>query len=173
MFFSAVAAVVAPFSLALLTVCSSVYADPRIATVNVGRILNESPDALSKKKELDSFSQDAKKKADAKRKELQALETKLKDAKVSEDSKEAENFRNQAREYERFVKDAEEDIKQRYIKVNKDITEKAILRIEEYAKTNKVDLVLDKSEKFHGPVLFGAQTADITDEILKSLGGVK
>jgi Skp family chaperone for outer membrane proteins len=42
-------------------------------------------------------------------------------------------------------------------------------QIETYAKANKFDLVIDKSEKYRGPVLFGSPSADITEEILKGL----
>ena len=146
-------------------------ADIKIATVDVGRILNESPDAVAKKKELDSLSQEAKKKADDKRKNLQALETKLKEKKVAEDSKEADGYRNEAREYARFVKDTEEDLKKRFLKVNKDITDKALAKISDYAKSNSIDLVLDKSDKFRGPVLFGLPSVDITDQVLKAING--
>jgi|LakMenEpi03Aug12_release.lakeMendotaPanAssembly.Ray.scaffolds.fasta_scaffold226919_1 Skp family chaperone for outer membrane proteins len=149
---------------------STAHSQTRIATVDVAKILNESPDAAAKKKDLDAISQEAKKKAEAKLKDLKALEAKLKEAKVSPDSKEAENFRTQAREYERFVKDTEEDIKKRFVKVNKEMTDKALAKIEAYAKSNKLDLVLDKSEKYRGPVLFGVEAADITDSVIETLG---
>jgi Skp family chaperone for outer membrane proteins len=42
-------------------------------------------------------------------------------------------------------------------------------KIEAYAKSNNYDLVIDKSEKYRGPVLFGKSSADITDEILGTL----
>ena len=154
----------------LVVLCiGSAEAQVRIATVDVARILNESPEAGSKKKELDTISQDAKKKADAKLKDLKALESKLKDAKVATDSKEAEGFRNQAKEYDRFVKDTEEDIKKRYVKINKEVAERAMARITAYAQSNKIDLVLDTSDKYRGPVLFGSESADITESILKGL----
>ena len=148
---------------------SSVQAEIKIATVDVGRILNESPEAAAKKKELDAISQDAKKKADDKRKSLQALEAKLKSKQVTEDSKEAEGFRNEARDYARFVKDTEDDLKKRFLKLNKDITDKALSKIQDYAKENKIDLVLDKSEKYRGPVLYGLSSVDITDQILRQM----
>jgi len=146
------------------------FSEVKIATVDVARLLNDSPDAASKKKELDAISSEAKKKAETKMKDLKALETKLKDAKVSPDSKEAESFRNQARDYERFVKDTEEDIKKRFMKVNKEMTERALGKIAAYAKANSIDLVLDKSEKYRGPVLFGAETTDITDVFADQTG---
>lgn len=146
-------------------------ADVRIATVDIARILNESAEATSKKKELDAMSQDAKKKADERRKGLQAMETKLKEKKVAEDSKEAEGFREEAKDYARFIKDTEDDLKKRFVKLNKEMSEKALSRVSAYAKENKIDIVLDKSEKYRGPVLFGNPGIDITDAVLKRLNG--
>jgi Skp family chaperone for outer membrane proteins len=149
------------------TFVSPAVAETRIATVDVARLLNESPEASAKKKELEAKTQKAKAQADVKLKALKALETKLKDAKVAVDSKEAESFRNQARDYERFMKDTEEDIKKQYVKINKIITDKALDRVTRYAKANKIDLVLDKSEKYRGPVLFGTDDTDITSSIIE------
>lgn len=143
-------------------------ADVRIATVDVSRILNDSPEAVAKKKELDTLSEETKKKLEGKAKDLQALKTKLENSKVSADSKEAESFRNQARDFERMRGDAKADLEKKYMKVNKELTDKVLGRIEAYAKANDYDLVFDKSDKFRGPVLFGSEAADITDEILKS-----
>jgi Skp family chaperone for outer membrane proteins len=148
---------------------TAVNAEVRIATVDVGRILNESPDAAGKKKELDGLQQNAKKKADEKRAALQALETKLKENKIAEDSKEADAFRNEAKEYARFVRDSEEDLKKKFMKVNREITDKAMGRIAAYAKSNNIDIVLDKSEKYRTPVLFGNPAVDITDQVIQGL----
>lgn len=152
-----------------LTPLKPASADIKIATVDTARLLNESSEAVSKKKELDAISQDAKKKAEDKKKALQTLETKLKEKKVQEDSKEAESFRSEAKEYARFIKDTEEDLRKRYLKLNKEISDKVLGRVATYAKDKEIDLVLDKSEKFRGPVLYGKNSVDITDEILKGL----
>lgn len=145
------------------------HADVRIATVDVARIVNEVPEAVSKKEELDAASEKAKAKLEAKGKELQALQEKLEKAKVSADSKEAENFRNQARDFERMRADAKSDLERKFLKMNKEISEKVMAKIETYAKSHDYDLVFDKSEKFRGPVLFGEKSADITDDIIKML----
>jgi Skp family chaperone for outer membrane proteins len=89
-------------SLLPCVVCAYAQADVRIATVDVARILNDSPEAVSKKKELDALSDETRKKLESKAKELQGLKSKLENAKVSGDSKEAESFRNQARDFERM-----------------------------------------------------------------------
>lgn len=153
-------------SLASIPVCQ---ADIRIATVDVARIINEAPDAKSKKKELDAASEEAKKKLEARGKDLQALKTKLEGQKVSAESKEAEGFREKARDFERMRADMKADLEKKYMKVNKELSEKVMSKIETYAKANNYDLVIDKSEKYRGPVLFGKPSADITDDILADM----
>jgi outer membrane protein len=153
-------------ALVAMTTISAANAEVRIATVDVARIINEAPSAKDKKKELDVASEDAKKKLEAKGKDLQALKTKLEAQKVAPDSKEAESFRNKAREFERMRADMKADLEKKYVKINKELSEKVMGKIETYAKANKYDLIIDKSEKYRGPVLFGTSSADITDEIL-------
>ena len=144
----------------------SANAEVKIATVDVSRIINEAPSAKEQKKKLDAASDEAKNKIEAKGKALQALKTKLEAQKVAADSKEADGFRNQAREFERLRAEAKADLEKQYLKVNKDLSENVIGRIEKYAKANGYDLVIDKSEKFRGPVLYGKASADITEDIL-------
>ena len=138
----------------------------RVATVDVGRVLNESKGSKEMRKKLDDMSLKAKKEIESKRSSLKAAEEKLKAGKVAEDSREAEAFRDDARAFARFVKDAEEDMKREFMKVNKELTERALAAVKKYAEANKIDLVLDKSEQARGPVLFGDKAADITPAII-------
>jgi Skp family chaperone for outer membrane proteins len=154
---------------ALLSYASVSNAEVKIATVDVSRIVNDNPEALAKKKDLDTFSEETKKKLEAKGKELQAQKKKLEDAKVSAESKEAENFRNQVRDFERMRGDAKADLEKRYMKVNKELTEKVYSQIEKYAKANNYDLIIDKSDKYRGPILYGDNAVDVTDEVLKTV----
>lgn len=144
------------------------HSEVKIGTVDVARIVNDSPEAVAKKKELDTFSEETKKKIDAKGKELQELKTKLEGSKVAADSKEAENFRNQVRDFERMRGDAKADLEKRYLKVNKELTDKVYAQIEKYAKANNYDIIIDKSDRYRGPVLFGSSSADVTEDLLKS-----
>lgn len=146
-------------------------ADYRVATVDVNRVLNESKDAKTKKTELDSISMKAKSKIEAQRDTLKATEEKLKKAGVKSDSKEADKFRQDAKEFGRLVKDTEDDLKKQFLKVNKELTENALTVIRRYAEKNKIDLVLDKGDKVRGPVLYGDSTADITDAVVKDMNG--
>jgi Skp family chaperone for outer membrane proteins len=153
---------------ALLLPCIAA-ADFTIATVNVNQILNESKEAQEKKKELDKLSTQAKKKVDDKKKSLQAMEQKIKDGAVAEDSTEAKNFRNDARDFARYVKDTEGDLRNEFLKSNKTLTEKALNIVANYAKTNNIDLVIDRSDSSRGPVLYSVNTADITEAIIKKM----
>lgn len=158
-------------SLATLIACAgsnAAIAEVKIGTVDVSRIVNDSPEAVAKKKELDTFSEETKKKLEAKGKELQELKTKLENSKVAADSKEAENFRNQVRDFERMRGDAKADLEKRYLKVNKELTDKVYAQIEKFAKANSYDLIIDKSDRYRGPILFGATSADVTEQVLKA-----
>jgi outer membrane protein len=161
--------ILAIIATSILALGSTAQAEVRIATVDVARIINEAPDAKAKKKELDAASEAAKGKLESRGKELQALKTKLEEQKVSAESKEAESFREKARDFERMRADLKADLDKKYMKVNKELSEKVMGKIEAYAKSNNYDLVIDKSEKYRGPVLFGKSSADITDEILGTL----
>lgn len=144
-------------------------AEFKLVTVDVNRVLNESKEAIEKRKELQALSNKAKSKIEAKRKPLEDMEEKLRDSKVAENSKEAERFRAEAKSFARLVKDTEEEIKKEYLRANKDLTQDVLEEIRAFAKKNDIQMVLDKSEIGRGPVLFGAPSADITDDIIKSL----
>lgn len=157
----------------ILLVCTitlpnySAFAEIKIATVDVARVLNESSEAKTKRTELDSLKNTAKQKVQAREESLKATEQKLKSSGASEDSKEVAAFRSQARDFSRFVKDTEEDLKQQYVKAEKILTDKALNIIKQYAKDNSIDLVLAKSARERSAVLYGTNTVDITDQILK------
>ncbi|MBX7144887.1 MAG: OmpH family outer membrane protein [Oligoflexia bacterium] len=156
-------------TISLATLPSLARADFRVATVDVNRVLNESPDAKNKKKELDAASLKAKSKVDEERKVLKATEDKLKQSGAAPDSKEVEKFRQDAKDFARMVKDTDEDLRKQFMKINKELTDRALSAIRKYAEQNKIDLVLDKGESSRGPVLFGQASADITEEVIKQV----
>ena len=157
------------FALLITVLSSSVmaHAEFRVATVDVNKVLNESKEAQGIRKKLDERQAVASKKLEAKRDELKQLEDKLKSKNVTDDSKEAEGFRAQAREFERMVKDTREDLQKEFLKSNKSLTEKTLVAVQKYAAANKIDLVLDKSQAIRGPVLYAGPVFDITEEIVK------
>jgi len=156
-----------------LTICllplSAARAEYKIATVDINRIINTSKESQSLKKSLDAKTLEARKKVEAKRDALKALEEKIKNEGLSEESKEAEKFRAQAKDFSRFVKDSDEALKKDFLKSNKALTDKALTLVNNYAKKHELSMVLDKSESMRGPVLFGAPSYDITDEVLSEV----
>jgi len=143
----------------------------RVATVDVNKILNSLEDAKRKKGELDKMSQAAKQEVEKKRERVKTLEQKFTAQKAGPESEEAEALRGAIRDYERSVSDAEEDLKRAFLKVNRDLTDKVMKAVQAYANRNKIDLVLDKSAKGPSAVLYGDSSADITDAVLKEVGG--
>ena len=150
---------------------ATAQAEFRIATVDIGKILNESSESVSKRKELDKRSISAKKQIDSKRSKLAKMEEKIKSGSVKSDSPEADRFRQEAKDFARYVKDTEEELKRDFMKSNRALTEKTLKVIKEFAKYHKIDLVLDKSSAGRGPVLFGEANVDITQQILQQLNG--
>jgi Skp family chaperone for outer membrane proteins len=146
-----------------------INAEFRVATVDMGRILNESKEAQGRKRQLDEVTLAAKKKIEERQLALQAREKKLREQKVTENSKEAEKFRNDAREFTRFVKDTEEEIKKTFLKSNRDLTEKALKIVEARASSSNYSIVLERSARGRSSVLFADETFDITDSVLKAL----
>ncbi len=161
-------------SLFVAVFCMPLFAaaEFRVATVDITKVLNESKESQSKRQELDALRAKAQAKVETKKKEVQAVEDKLKaNPKIDDNSKEMDAYRNQARDFNRLVKDTEEDLKAQYLKVNKMLTDKAVGVIVDYAKDHNIDLVLDKSEAARGPVLYGNPETDITNSVIASLNG--
>ncbi len=141
---------------------SSLEAQIRIATVDVARILNESPKALLQKKRLDQRSAKLQTELEEERDELRGLESEARDS-----SDVAKKYRSASRDFARKVKDAEEDLKSDFLDANRRLTAEVLTIIEDYSKEEGIDLVLNKSEASKGPVLFATKMADITDKIIE------
>lgn len=159
----------AVFFIAAAMAASSAFAEYKIATVDMNRIINEAPESKQAKADLDKDFAAAKKKIEDKQAALKAAEAKIKDGSIKEGSKEAEKYRSDAREFAHLVKDTEDDIKKRFIKTNTILTEKAARLVRDYAEKNNYSLIFDKSEKNRGPVLFAQPATDVTEEIIKGM----
>jgi Skp family chaperone for outer membrane proteins len=153
----------------LLISAANASAEFKMATVDLGRILNESDVAIKERKELDSLSQSAKAKIDAKKQTLSAMDKKIKEKKLTEDSKEVQEFTSEIKEFNTLVKESEDMVKKEFLKINKSLTERALKLIDAYADKKDLDLVVDRSEKSRGPVLYGDPGVDITNDIIKQM----
>jgi len=154
---------------AIISVCSMAQAaDTVIVYLDSQRILIESAagkqayDKLElikndKQKEIDSMSQTLKmlgddiasKSAIMKESERQELELK---------------YEQELRKYNRFVKDAQEELRRSEITLIKPISEDVNVIIEEYGNKNAIDIILDRRDP---GIIYTSKKLDITDEILK------
>jgi len=153
----------------LLCTSESVQAEFKLATVDLNRILNESVVAKEERKTLDSMTQATKKKLDTKKQSITVLEKQIKEKGLGEETKEVQEFGKEVKNFNRLVKDSEEEIKKEFLKVNKILTEKALKIINAFADKKNLDLVIDRSDKARGPVLFGDPSVDITNEVIKEM----
>jgi Skp family chaperone for outer membrane proteins len=154
--------------IALLTLIGSPsYADLRIATVDLSRIINETNAAKDQREKLNSLSETLKEKTEAKTDELKTLEARLESNKESKTyAREIAAFQIKRRDFARFLKDSEDELKREMSRINQELTASALKEIRNYAQKNGFDLVVTKSERQRGPILFGPSGIDITDQLL-------
>lgn len=161
------------FSLLILSFVSlnpsSAFAEFKVAFLDVAKLLNDSTDSKSQRTALDAKAKATREKLEKRRSELKALEKSIREKNLGESSPEVDQLRSQARAFEGMVRDAEDDIRKEYLKVNRSLSEKALKLVTNYAKQNNIDLVLDKGEQGRGPVLFGQSSLDITKDILEEM----
>jgi Skp family chaperone for outer membrane proteins len=145
-----------------------VLADIRVGTVDMTKVLQESPSAKAKVDAIDKKATQAKAKINKQKEDLAALQKKLGDD-ASGTSPDAEKFRKASRELQRYVRDTEEELKTELMEVRKTVTEQAFKKVTEVAKSKNLDIVLEKSEVARGPVLFAEGVTDITSTVLASM----
>jgi outer membrane protein len=160
-------------SIATFLLCNytPLLAEYKIATIDINKVLNETKESKEARQALTEESNRARVVIEKKRTLLQDKEAALKARGIAADSKEAEEFRQEAKDFTRFVKDTEEELKRKFLRSNSEITQKALETIESFAKANKIDLVLEKGQEGKGAVLFGTPGVDITSEVIKKLKG--
>jgi Skp family chaperone for outer membrane proteins len=140
-----------------------------IATVDINKIMNQMDEAKDMKARLDGATASAKREIDSKRAELAKIESSLRERKVDPSSEEGDKFRAKVKDFERLVKDSEEKLRRDFLKTNNKLSAKVLKAVEEYASDNDIDLVLEKSGEGRSAVLYGQNSADITDSILDTL----
>ena len=141
----------------------------KIATVDVNEIVNSLDEAKTQKAAFESERAKAKKTLDERQTELKKLQDAIQTQKLSPTSKEGIEFRAKMKDYERFVRDTEEELKRDYLKANQKLGKMVFEAIEAYAKKNNIDLVLEKTKTRGGPLVFESGKADITSDIMATL----
>ena len=107
-----------------------------------------------------------KRKVEEKQKALLALQEKVADSK---DPKTVDQFEKERRELDRFIQDSREDFGRQIDAFSKDLMGKALGIIQNLAKSKGVDIVIDKSQQFRSPVLYGQDGIDITSEVIAAM----
>lgn len=149
---------------------SGVLADEYvIKTVDMAKLMKASKVAKEKLPALEAKSQKHEQEFKAQRDSIKALEKKLLEKNVSSDSKEADELRAKARDFERKLKDSQEEMQKQYAQISREALKQAQDAVTKYAQNNKVSLVLEKGSKGASPVLYGEEGADITDQIISTL----
>jgi outer membrane protein len=156
---------VASLTLLICGLTLEAQAEIRIATIDMSKVLQESPSAKQKLKAIDSKASEAKKSIEARKQALVKRQAALEGKEDS--SKEALELRKTARELQRFIADTEEELKEEMIAVRQEITSKAFATVRNFAEENGIDLVLEKNDARTGPVLFANNAADITKDVIK------
>ncbi len=154
--------------IAILTLIGSPsYADLKIATVDLARIMNETKAAKDQREKLNSLSETLKEKTEAKKDELKTIQARLESNKESKTyARENAAFQSKTRDFARFVEDSKDELRREMSRINQELTASALKEIRNYAEKNGFDLVVTKSERQRGPILFGPDAIDITDQLL-------
>lgn len=146
---------------------SHAEAEYRIAVVNIEKVLNESSAGKKSRSGLDEKADDLRRQVQEKRVVLQKQEQTLKDQKIPTDSAESKKFREQVKEFNRFVSDSEEDLRQQFAQTNNALTGQVLKIIHQVAEENELAIVLDSSERSRGGVLFRQEQLDITSDVME------
>lgn len=154
---------------ALFIAAVPAHAEIRIATIDVNRVLNASSEAKAARASLDEASAKAKKIIDEKKEALRPLEEKAKSGKLDPSSKEAAQLKKQTRDLVTLVREKEDELRKEFMNSNKALTKKTMNIVEEYAKEHDLQVVFDKSSGVRNAVLYGDDSFDITDEIVKRI----
>jgi Skp family chaperone for outer membrane proteins len=153
---------------AIFMSCSlSAFAEYKIATVDFIEIINSSSEAKTAKTKLEKLSEESKKAIENLQAELAPLQDKVKEGKIKPGTPEGNEVRAKTKELVDLMQTKEEELQKKYAELNQTIAKKAVKIVSDYAKSNSIDLVLEKSELRRGYVLFAVDSTDITAEILK------
>ncbi len=143
-------------------------ADLKIGYVDLQRALNESEGGRKAKADLDTIIKAKQVAIDAKGQEIERLKEELdkQSALLSDDAKKArqEELDRKMRSFQRFVQDAQAEVKKKESEFTKEILESLRGIIEAIGKEGGYALILEKVEGF---VLYADSAHDLTDEVIK------
>lgn len=159
--------IVAAVALAALA-AQPAFADTNIGIVNVAKIMQDSKAATSVRNQLQAKQKSFQSELDAKEKELLAedqglVKQKDKVEKAAFDAK-VKAFREKAAGAQKQVQEKKAQLDKAFAASLEDIQKNVLDIVKQLASEKKLNLVVSSSA-----VLYGDQTLDITDEVLKRL----
>lgn len=143
--------------------------DYSIRTVDMAKLMKATKVASEKLPALEAKSKKQEQEFKAQRDSIKSLEKKLIDKNVAPDSKEADELRVKARDFDRKLKDSQEEMQKQYAQISKEALKQAQDAVNSYAQKNKISLVLEKGAKGASPVLYGEAGSDITAELIANM----
>jgi outer membrane protein len=149
--------------LGLITVSQSVCfsKDLKIGYVNIFKVFNEYGKTKDYDAKLEQNKKEAEKKLETKKEAIEKIQSKLSLLKDSEKGKEEEKMKQEINDYRDVERKALIDIKKERDEKMKEIIEDINKIIEDYAKKNKFDLIINESA-----ILYGDKAMDITTDIM-------
>ncbi len=154
----------------VFSVCSgSAFAEVKIGFVDVAKLSESAPQIRSAQMKMDAEFGGREKEIIALQRDIENLEAALaRDGAVMSDSERSKKERAilaKRREGKRVQDEFRDDINIRRNEILRKVNEEIGKAIEEYAKQNNFDLILAQG------VMYSSNKVDITDNILKRLGG--
>jgi len=154
----------------LLSVCSgSAFAEIKIGFVDVAKLSESAPQVRSAQLKMDAEFGGREKEIIAMQHEIETMEAALaRDGAVmseTERSKKEREILSKRREGKRAQDEFRDDINIRRNEILRKVNAEVGKAIEEYAKQNNFDLILSQG------VMYSSDKVDITDSVLKKLGG--
>jgi outer membrane protein len=146
---------------------------PKIAVIDVARILNESEAGKSAKKKLEARFEELQKNVEAKKAEAQKVREELEKMKVLVDKgkgkiKEKEDlFAAKAAEYEKTRQEAEKEMQGRQAELGREILKVIESKVLAIVAEDKIDLLLDSAQA--NVVLHFSPALDITAKVLEQV----
>ena len=134
----------------------------KIAYVDSLKVFNDYQKTQDYEKKLDKKKKEIGEKLDAKKDDIKKVESKLTVLKDDKKKAQEEKLKQQIQEYRDLERKTLIDVKKELDEQRKEIVEDISKIIEEYAKKNGFNIILDRNM-----ILYGDTAMDITSEILK------
>ncbi|MFO8053081.1 MAG: OmpH family outer membrane protein [Candidatus Omnitrophota bacterium] len=136
--------------------------DLNIGYVNTIEVFNEYQRTKEQDKQLEEKKEKVKEGLEAKEKEIQNIQSKLEVLKEGKKKAEEAKLQKKMQEYRDMRQKELTDIKKERDEMMKDIIADIEQTVEDYAKKNNYDLIVNGNS-----VLYGAKSKDLTNKILK------